>query len=144
MFPPGKAGDAGRAEPGPPGENARPFGGAAVGVTVPDPPDEPGAVGSEVVDWKSVEREAFDRRYGRPAMEESDDLTSLDGRPLATSRFVSESESCGDCSGSFGVGVIRRVSSLRSGKAIGWGIRLLWAFVCASKAGDPLLIWSRW
>jgi hypothetical protein len=32
-----------------------------------------------VVDWKSVERDAFDRRYGRPAMDESDDFTSLDG-----------------------------------------------------------------
>ena len=79
MFPPGKAGDSGRTGPEPPGENGEPCGGAAVGVTVPDPPDEPGAVGSEVVDWKRVERDAFDRRYGRPAMDESDDLTSLDG-----------------------------------------------------------------
>jgi hypothetical protein len=110
---------------------------------VPDPPDEPGAVGSEVVDWKSVERDAFDRRYGRPAMDESDDLTGLDDRLLATSRFVSESESCDDCSGSSGVGVIRRVSLL-SGKEIGWGIRLLWAFVCASEAGDPALFLSRY
>lgn len=102
------AGDAGRAESAAVGEKTRPFGGPAVGVSVPDPAGEPVAVGSEVVDWKSVERDALERRYGRLVRDARGDRAGFDGRPLATSRFVSESESCGDCSGSSGVGGIRR------------------------------------
>jgi hypothetical protein len=108
MFPPGIAGDAGRAGPAPPGESTDPFGGPAVGVTVPDTPGEPVAIGSDVVDWKRVESDALDRRYGRLVKDARGDLPCFEGLPLATSRFVSESESCGDCSGSFGVGVMRR------------------------------------
>ena len=58
--PPGIAGDAGRPGPVAPGEKTSPFGAPAVGVAVPDPPDEP--VGSEVVDWNKEEREALEER----------------------------------------------------------------------------------
>lgn len=108
MFPPGIAGEAGRTGPAPPGESIEPFDGPAVGVTVPDTPGEPAPVGSDVVDWKRVERDALDRRYGRLVKDASCDLAGLEVRPLATSMFVSESESCGDCSGSSSVGVMRR------------------------------------
>lgn len=108
MFPPGMAGEAGRAESAAVGEKMRPFGGPAVGVAVPDAPGEPDPMGSEVVDWKSVERDALERRYGRLFRDARGDRAGFDGRPLAISRFVSESESCGDCSGSSGVGGIRR------------------------------------
>ena len=108
MFPPGIAGDDGRAGPEPPGENTDPFGGPAVGVTVPDAPGEPVAVGSDVVDWKSVERDALERRYGMLDKDARGDLAGFERWPLETCRLVSESESCGDCSGSSGVGVMRR------------------------------------
>lgn len=120
IFPPGIAGDAGLGGPaGRPGDRTEAFGGTAVGVTVPDAPGEP-AVGSEVVDWKSVERDAFERRYGRLLIEARGDLAGLDGRPLETSRFVSESESCGVCSGSSGVDVMGRVRCYPARQSGGW------------------------
>ena len=79
-----------------------------MGVTVPDAPGEPVATGSDVVDWKSVERDALDRRYGTLDKEARGDLAGFGRWPLETWRLVSESESCGDCSGSSGVGVMRR------------------------------------
>jgi hypothetical protein len=79
-----------------------------VGVTVPDAPGEPVAIGSDVVDWNSVEREALERRYGMLDKDARGDLEGFERWPLETWRLVSESESCGDCSGSSGVGVMRR------------------------------------
>ena len=79
-----------------------------MGVTVPDAPGEPVAIGSDVVDWKSVESDALDRRYGMLDKDARGDLAGFERWPLETWRLVSESESCGDCSGSSGVGVMRR------------------------------------
>ena len=79
-----------------------------MGVTVPDAPGEPVAIGSDVVDWKSVESDALDRRYGMLDKDARGDLAGFERWPLETWRLVSESESCGDCSGSSGVGVMRK------------------------------------
>lgn len=91
----------------PPGENTDPFTGPAVGVIVPDSLGDAGfcSVGKEVVDWKSVDREAFERRYGRRDTDASGDLDCLDCRCFGTLMFDSESESCGVCSGSSGGGI---------------------------------------
>jgi len=86
------------------GEKTEPFTTPAVGVTVPESLGEPASewVGREVVEAKRVDNEALERRYGRCVTEERGDLR---GRVLGT--WISESESCGDCKGSSGVGGIR-------------------------------------
>jgi hypothetical protein len=55
-----------------------------VGVTVPDAPGEPVAMGSDVVDWKSVERDALERRYGMLDKDVRGDLAGFERWPLET------------------------------------------------------------
>ena len=55
-----------------------------MGVTVPDAPGEPVAMGSDVVDWKSVEREALERRYGMLDKDARGDLAGFERWPLET------------------------------------------------------------
>lgn len=91
----------------PPGENTEPLTVPAVGVIAPDSLGEPGfcSVGRDVVDWKSVDSEAFERRYGRRDMDPRGDFAFLDSRCLGGLMFDPESESCGVCSGSSGGGI---------------------------------------
>lgn len=89
----------------PVGEKTEPLTVLATGVAVPDWLGEPGLpnVGRDVVDAKRFDSEAFERRYGRLDIDDNGDFPSL---RLCTEMACSESDSCGDCSGSSGVGGI--------------------------------------
>ena len=62
---------------------------------------------------KRFEREALERRYGRLVTDARGDLVGL---ALGTVMFDSESESCGDCSGSSSVGIVIREAWYSAGR----------------------------
>ena len=76
------------------------------GVTAPESVGESGLawVGKEVVEAKRLLREALERWYGSRVTEARGDLA---GRVLGKAMGDSESDDCGDCSGSSWAGCIR-------------------------------------
>jgi hypothetical protein len=93
----------------PGGENTDPLStvlAAVGGVTAPESVGDRGLpwVGSEVVEAKRLLREALERRYGRLVTDARGDLA---GRVLGKVMGDSESDDCGDCSGSSCAGCIR-------------------------------------
>ena len=76
-----------------------------MGVTVPDPLGEFAfdRVDKDVVDAKRFESDALLRRYGKVVSEDNGDL--FGGCLVLGTLMLSESDSCGDCRGSFAGGI---------------------------------------
>nr|POF03492.1 hypothetical protein CFP56_72017 [Quercus suber] len=86
------------------GERRGPFPTSPLGVTVPDSlGPTAGLPGRELVDAKRFDNEAFDRRYGRLEIDERG-VRLVEG--CFATGIISESDNCGDCRLSPGVGVI--------------------------------------
>ena len=116
----------------PAGEKTEPLTAVLGGVTVPDSLGDwaLGWVGRDVVEAKRLESEALERRYERLVTDFKGDLAGL---VLGKVMFDSESESCGDCSGSSSVACIREACYSAEACAVGGPMehRCPYEFFCA-------------